>query len=338
MNKKILTIHSEDRDINKWSNPNEFEVLLPDSYTNINSIKLLNFTGKNNFYNISEKLLNNYIALKQTNILELDFFLIPDGFYDPDQLALVLTNLFKKGSYHIYVLYDRVKMKFLFLSTTSGYILDFTILPHNGELCSDLNKFIKPDNIGNQYTNWGIGYNLGFTKDTYEISNNNVQIDSDTNTHYVNDFDFSLNNKNNFNLQDILLQPSYHYLYSSNTIDLNINNTIYMEIDKYNYADEIMPYQYRSNYLYCNDYNSSINSFFAKIILDDDPNNKNTYFFESRENGNIVFGDLINENKIQKLMKLKFKFRYHNQTLVDFNNQNFNFTLEIEKDSNIKKY
>ena len=111
-----------------------------------------------------------------------------------------------------------------------------------------------------------------------------------------------------------------------------------MEIDKYNYADEIMPYQYRSNYLYCNDYNSSINSFFAKIILDDDTNNKNTNFLLSRENGNIIFGDLINENKIQRLMKFKFKFRYHNHTLVDFNNQNFNFTLQIEKDNNIKKY
>lgn len=333
MNKKILTIHSEDRDINKWSNPNEFELLLPDSYTNITSIKLLNFTGKNNFYNISEKLLNNYIALKkyksQTNF---DYFLIPDGFYDPDQLALVLTELFEKNNYEIYVLYDRVKMKFLFLTINRNFILDFTILPHNGELCSGLNKFIKPDNIGNQYTNWGIGYNLGFTKKQYDFSSNTL-IDPDTRTEYVNDFDFTLNNINNFSLPN-----TFYYIYSPNTIDLNINNTIYMEIDKCNYADEIKPYQYRSNYLYCNDYNSFINSFYAKIVLFDNPNNKNTYFLASRENGNIIFGDLINENKIQKLMKLKFKFRYHNQSLVDFNNQNFNFTLEIEQDSNIKKY
>ena len=116
MNKKILTIHSEDRDINKWSNPNEFEVLLPDSYSNINSIKLLNFTGKNNFYNISEKLLNNYITLKQSKKAELDFFVIPDGFYHPDQLALVLTNLFKKDSYDIYVLYEELNEIFIFIN------------------------------------------------------------------------------------------------------------------------------------------------------------------------------------------------------------------------------
>lgn len=333
MNKKILTIHSEDRDINKWSNPNEFEVLLPDSYSNINSIKLLNFTGKNNFYNISEKLLNNYILVESNG--NSKHFLIPDGYYKPDELALVLTKIFIKYGFSIYVLYDRVKMKFLFISN-NYFKLDFAALIHTDNLCSDLNKFIKPESIANQYSNWGFGYNLGFNKSFYDSCNNNIEIDKTTHTTFVNDFDFSLNNKNGFNLPEI--SASLHYLYSPNTIDLNINNTIYMEIDKYNYADEIMPYQYRSNYLYCNDYNSCINSFFAKIILDDDSSNKNTYFFESRENGNIVFGDLINENKIQKLMKLKFKFRYHNQTLVDFNNQNFNFTLEIEKDSNIKKY
>jgi hypothetical protein len=188
MNKKILTIHSEDRDINKWSNPNEFEVLLPDSYTNINSIKLLNFTGKNNFYNISEKLLNNYISLDYNNFNKQ--FLIPDGYYKPDELALVLTKIFINYGFSIYVLYDRVKMKFLFISSIS-FTLDFATLIHTEKLCSHLNKFIKPENIANQYANWGIGYNLGFTKIPYNSTNSNDEIDTDTYTTFVNDFDFS---------------------------------------------------------------------------------------------------------------------------------------------------
>lgn len=41
LDSKIVSIHSEDRDVNKWPNPNHFEVTLPDELKNVQSIRLL---------------------------------------------------------------------------------------------------------------------------------------------------------------------------------------------------------------------------------------------------------------------------------------------------------
>lgn len=345
MNKKILTIHSEDRDINKWPNPSEFEVILPNSYTNIQQINLLNFSLTNNFYNISEKLMNNYINTGMNSHPE-SIFIIPDGFYTPDQLAVTLTKIFQKKSDldKIYVLYDRVKIKFLFIihNSISNFNLNFNDLISTDKLCLHKNFLVNPEKIAYQYDHWGIGYNLGFKKKIYvdadfKKSDDSNDIDLTYGSYYVNEFDIYLNDPlkilpDNFNLTE------YKFLYSEATIDLNPLSTIYMEIDKHNYADEIMPYQYRSNYLYCNDYNSSVNSYFAKILLNNKTmNNLNEHLISTRLNGNIVDGNILYNNNIDRLIKLKFKFRYHNNILVDFDHKNFNFTIEFTQGDNIKK-
>ena len=41
LDRKLVTIHSEDRDINKWAHPNHFEVELPESLTNVQSMRLV---------------------------------------------------------------------------------------------------------------------------------------------------------------------------------------------------------------------------------------------------------------------------------------------------------
>lgn len=348
MNKKILTIHSEDRDINKWPDPNEFELLLPDSYTNIEEMNLLNITLTNNFYNISEKLMNNYI---NTNELFSSEYIIriPDGFYTPDTLALTLTKLLQKiYPNKIYVLYDRIKIKFLFIVSSDNVelSLNFKELVSTDELCINKKFLANPEKIANQYDHWGIGYNLGFKKKLYkydeEFKFSTSPLDKDVSySTYINNFDLCLNDVNKILPQNIDFftdSYSYKFLYSETTIDLNPFNTIYMEIDRYNYADEIMPYQYRSNYLYCNDYNASVNSYFAKILLHDLTNNQNKILTFTSSNGEIYNGNILYKNKIDRLIKLKFKFRYHNGILVDFNDKNFNFTLQFSQGDNVKNY
>ena len=342
MNKKILTIHSEDRDINKWPNQNEFEVVLPDTYINIEQMNLLNISLINNFYNISEKLMNNYINTSSSESNPDNIFIIPDGFYSPDQLAFTLTKIFQENhESNIYVLYDRVKMKFLFIihNSITDFNLNFENLVSTDKLCINNKFLINPEKVAYQYSHWGIGYNLGFKKKIYtDFSAANFALDKDISfAHYVNKFDICLNDPleilpHSFNFNH------YNFLYSETTIDLNPLSNIYMEIDKHNYADEIMPYQYRSNYLYCNDYNASVNSYFAKIILDNLNNNQNIFLTYTSSNGEIYNGNLLYNNKIDRLFKLKFKFRYHNGILVDFNDKNFNFTLEFVQGDNKKNF
>jgi hypothetical protein len=329
MNKKILTIHSEDRDINKWPYPNEFELYLPDNYTNIESINLTNISITNNFYNISEELFNNYL------IIDGDYkkktIIIPNGYYTANDLAFVLTSLFKDQSFSIEVLYDKIKNKFLFISNNKfSLFFDMSIATDNEKiLCYNKNKFRYPEKIANQYSHWGIGYNLGFDKIIYDSSKNNIIHDGEVIYYNVNRFDICLNNFQNINTINLNDISSLQYIYSEFQVDLNPLNTIYMEVDKYNYCDEITPYQYRSNYTYCNDYNSNINSYFAKIQFLIQNSTIGKQMTSTKNEGYISYGHLICKNPIEKLRKLKFKFRYHNDSLVNFNQINFNFTLEF---------
>ena len=41
---RIVSIHSDDRNINKYPNPCEFEIDLPDDYVNVTSVKLGTYT------------------------------------------------------------------------------------------------------------------------------------------------------------------------------------------------------------------------------------------------------------------------------------------------------
>jgi hypothetical protein len=53
LERKLLTIHSEDRDIDKYPKSNEFSIKLPDTIRNIQSMRLVQCEFPINFYNFS---------------------------------------------------------------------------------------------------------------------------------------------------------------------------------------------------------------------------------------------------------------------------------------------
>jgi hypothetical protein len=105
-----------------------------------------------------------------------------------------------------------------------------------------------------------------------------------------------------------------------NNVDIKISNTIYMEIDKFNYINEIAPFSKSTTSYFNNDYYGKVNSAFAKLILS---NVSNTYI-------PIIKFKRVLPHMEEKVARLKFRFRYHNGNLVDFINQNFNFSLRFE--------
>lgn len=120
--KKYVSIHSEDRDIIKYNNSNEFEIELPQDYVNVSAVKLSTWSfpaNYNTFSNASANIYmtftfdniynpgeNGYSNLLQEKIFEYiynymnpygtnDFVVtISEGFYDPQQMATELTNRF----------------------------------------------------------------------------------------------------------------------------------------------------------------------------------------------------------------------------------------------------
>lgn len=120
LEKKYITIHSEDRDITRYPNSSEFEIMLPQEYLKVASIRLYSWSFPANynvfsFYNhniamgfafkqlynpgehsISDPLLEGIFAALydyKNNVGEIEL-VIETGFYTPYQMATELTNKF----------------------------------------------------------------------------------------------------------------------------------------------------------------------------------------------------------------------------------------------------
>ena len=69
LDRKLVTIHSEDRDINKWPNSNHFEVELPDSVSNIQSMRLVEV----------QLPANQYVFSNNQQNTKMNFYLRPNN-------------------------------------------------------------------------------------------------------------------------------------------------------------------------------------------------------------------------------------------------------------------
>lgn len=116
--KKFISIHSEDRDIIRFPNSDEFEIELPEDLLNTASVRLVQWTFPANYNTFAAYNGNTFIAFKINNpynpgenhvsdvynqrIFEALFYteelpfevFIEEGFYNPLQMATELTNKF----------------------------------------------------------------------------------------------------------------------------------------------------------------------------------------------------------------------------------------------------
>lgn len=115
--KKYLSIHSEDRDYIKYPDSSEFEILLPQDYLNVVSVKLVSWAFPSNYnvfstlgaynikmsfkftelynpavHNVNDELLFGIYDALQSNLNNYYEITIEPGFYNPDQMATELTN------------------------------------------------------------------------------------------------------------------------------------------------------------------------------------------------------------------------------------------------------
>ena len=306
LDRKVLSVDTNDRDINKWPNPCEFEVSCPQSYNNIESIRLLNIQTPNKFYNISEYLQNNKLKVKlgsSEKIIVLD-----DGYYSISNLVNSLNNDLSVNPINIKVKHNEVNNKIYFGHDNSGFSLIFNSqdLVYNNCYNSNYNNIYK------QHSKWGLGAILGFNKD-------NVTSKQES-------------NKNNFKYDNIQwVSNDNNIIEPFKAVDLDEYQNIYIEVDKLNKSDEIKPYVVDK----INNTNSGImNSFFAKVpIIKNEQNQSiNTKDF-------CIEGVSYFQPPLEKINKLKFKIRYHNGLLVDLQNYNISMTFEINQIRNeIKDY
>lgn len=297
---RMVTIHTEDRDILKYPLENVFEVEFPSTIKNTLSIELFDITLPTFYYNISEYLQNTKfwfsLPFYFTTPVEVT---IPYGYYTYDELAAELTiqinaittqQLYNLGAYvdpttqytYFTIKYNANQRRFTFENTQDNFILWFDKVSKYDDCLFDSWKMFQ---------NWGLGYNLGFYKEKYTAIFDNT--------------DPSLN---------------LYYITSPKIADLELNNTIYMEIDTYNWIDELTPFSISTTDYYNNDFNGSVNNSFAKLIL-----SNVTKCYVPVEKFQRILPHIV-----EKIARLKFRFRYHNGILVDFMHQPFNFSLKFE--------
>ena len=170
LDRKVLFIDSNDRDIERWPSASEFEINCPQNYNNVESLRLSSINLPNFFYNISEQLRTNkmIIEFNGSHVITLE-----DGYYNYTQLQIALeTELQAIQSESVFeVSYNSITRKFTFLNDSNQFIFRFD-LPNSYD-CSKTNY--KTD-VYAQHSNWGLGYILGFDKKKYTSNPSSINI------------------------------------------------------------------------------------------------------------------------------------------------------------------
>jgi hypothetical protein len=367
LDRKLITVHSEDRDIKQWPNANQFEVNLPTMYTNVSTLQLVecnitttNYTFSREYQNIkfSFKVFpNEYSSAQRSVFIALNNGLpsnegappsdlgdgglanifyaeISEGYYTQSQLAreleykmnkavfdFILTSVVSPAdisavnSYkypHFKVHYDGVTQRLWIANTHDNFTMLFS-------KAQDYTGYVKKCDqpvVWNQGSHWGLPFFLGFDRKDYaavrEVSNEIHFGHKEPSTLWVSASSIDAP------------VPALYYVQAPFILDIYGDTAIYMEIEKMNSSDEIAPYRSSTNSGRGNDFNGTVNSYFAKIPLNS--NSTGTGFAAS--NSYMYLYNIAQFNPvIDKLRRLKFTMRYHDGRLVDFRDTNFNFTI-----------
>ena len=341
LDRKLVSIHSYDRDIKKWPNSNHFEIELPEDVRNVQSMRLLNIALPSNQTIFSNEYQNTklkvYISIRGGGTGNI-IITIDEGSYTPDQLATEIETKLNKTIAASLIAgsagYNNFRCKYNAVSNTFwfGNLIDKFILKFGDKLeyTYDCTQLL----VWNNYKKWGLPAYLGYKKRDYVstmtppniwytgISGDPFGFDYEAHDGSGNEWltDASMNSI--VNLHDYSVNP----LDPSGICNIDImgEDYIYMELDKYNSMDEVEPYSENTSGWFNNDYAGKVKCAFAKIPVQCTPYSQ---VFDSTR---AYIANISHYNPpIERIDRLRFRFRYHDGRLVDFKCLPFSFTLEF---------
>jgi len=310
LDRKLVSVHSFDRDIKKWPLPS-------------------------NQYVFSHEYQNTKLSFNvKTFTLTIT---IDEGSYSPDQLAAEIETKMNKASatasgppsnYNNFrCRWNAVTNKFWFGNLVEQFTLNFDKQLSYEKSCNQVD-------VWNHYTRWGLPAYLGYKKQEYSsllTPKNPWQADTPGDPfgfdYEMEDgsgnewLDSSMNNRI-VNLDDLSANP----LDPSGICNLDImgDDYIYMQVEKYNSMDEIEPYSENTGGWFNNDYAGKVKCAFAKIPVRCLP------YSQMYDSTRAFIANISHYNPpIERIDRLRFKFRYHDGRLVDFKCLPFTFTLEF---------
>ena len=145
------------------------------------------------------------------------------------------------------------------------------------------------------YAKWGLGSYLGFEKTLYTSSTTDFPI-----------FPW-----------DPTAPTTGDYITAPYIANLTGDVDFYMEVALFNSMDEIQPYSMKSSEPFIGKHGGKHNAAFAKIPL------------HPRSDSQTFTNYYFSDPPLERIQKLKFKFRYHDGRLIRLMNQDFSFNIEI---------
>ena len=358
--KKIVSIHSGDRNMIKYPSSSEFEIELPQDYLNVQSAKLCQwsfpsnydvFSFFNNNISMTFKFVNIYnpsIDGKPTSMTDTDYELlvnifnalnakndveyvvtIEPGFYSPLQLAIELTNKFN--------------------SVVTFYLQQY--FNENNLVLGQYqyNRFkIAFNEISNHLWFANIGDQFVLTNSSSMYRDNQYNESTCFRRHVLPSFsEWGLPAYLGFTRCDEISKKANHHIGftyteddewipNSSSIGLNtyyvkaplkINimgpEYLYIEIDKLNCIDETSPYNLSQFTVQTNETNGIVNSSFAKLAIPCTPISQ--WFDTSTDSAPYKWFN----PPAERIRKLKIKIRYHNGQIVNFGAYPYSLTIEF---------
>ena len=352
--KRFVSIHSEDRDITKHPNSAEFDIEIPEDVTNVSSIRLVSWTFPSNYNTFSELNSNVSLSFKFNSIYDpsghitdnlqssifscldssknIPFVIqIEDGFYNPEQLAIVLANKMNEsvsqkirsyltanslssqlsnfdasGGYtNFRVVYNRISQKMWF-----GNVNDEFSLLNNDAVTKPRSRL--PDSV-----NWGLPNNLGFSQgETKSVT----RVGYSPRFYYgdvtIGDNGYWLMPPSRF------IGSSCSYIEAPYKLNIMGPSYFYMELEGHNCVDETSPFHLNKHTRHTNDTTGRVNSSFAKIAV---PSTPMSQFFD-RDSAPVK----IYSPALERVRRLKIKLRYHDGEVVNFGLFDYSFMLEFD--------
>ena len=363
--RKYVSIHSIDRDSLKYPNSSLFEIELPQDYLNVQSIRLYSWSFPSNYSVFNRFLGNIYLVFQFTDIYNptdneyndplqnaiyaglnshiKDNYIITieDGFYNPTQMAIELTNKMNAkitdeliiffnnnieynfalalfSEYNDFVVsYNSVGQKLWFGNKSSGFVIQNDAAFYRQDAYFTQANCLVGQKSLPSFSNWGLPSYLGFSRCAASsfvgLTPNDYRF-------------FYLEGTSGFWIKPSNLPGAkVHYISAPLKINFMGPAYIYMELDSnvnLNCIDETEPYELDKFTSGTNVTNGVVNSAFAKIAV---PTTPISQWFDNQDTSPYKWFD----PPLERIRRLKIRMRYHDGSLVDFAGFDYSIMLEL---------
>lgn len=380
--KKYVSVHSEDRDVVKYPNSAEFEIELPEDYLNVLSLRLVQWTFPANYntFSVSNSNISLFFKLKNLynpaefgvaddynyRIFEALFnsspnygFSIEEGFYNPNQMAIELTNKFnyvvtqkiteyfenqhitdpsggwditltdflEKGGYNRFIIvYNNVSLKLWFGNKADGFEI-LNEISQKTNLLSD-NICLSARQRLPDYSTYGLPGYLGLPR-CNQTSTSSVDLMDIVNLTKINGvlaprfyYGDVTPGDNGFWL--LPLDSSgcqVHWIEAFYKLNIMGEPYLYMELAEHNCLDETKPYNFSKFSIETNQTNGAVNSAFAKMAVPSTPLSQ--WFDRDSAPYKMYYPPA------ERIRRLRVKIRYHDGQIATFGVFNYTFMLEF---------